>query len=258
VFRRSAVIGLLAGLSVLATLAGCVRVPPGFETPKPVEESIAPKMISEVLRQRTATVKVGLQIGGSGGRAELSGPVEYTADGVNADLTGTIAGNAVHLVVLDDTVYVSGLFQLAPGTTWLKMKAGGDRASNSSYWLNIDEIVTGLTYVTDEAVLAGLAYNAAPSETLDGITVRTAVAQATRADMVGRLPPAQLARYEQSLDFTGARIMVGVGEDALPRRFVVTPTGTGYYPTMELDHSGWATTKIAITVPSGPEVRDYP
>jgi hypothetical protein len=219
---------------------------------------LAPRVVAQVRQLRTATARVTLTVGGSGGRAELSGPVEYVDDGVHADLTGTIAGNAVHLVVLGDTVYVSQLFQL-PAGGWLKMDAGGERASESSYWVFIDEIVTALTYVTDGDVLAGLAYNAAPAETLDGVAVRTALGTATRSEMLAKLKPPQLFRYQRLLQqFTGARILVSAGTDAIPRRLVVTFTGTGAYPTVEVDYTGWATTTVAIAAPSGPDVRDYP
>jgi hypothetical protein len=251
--------GLLVGLSIVATMAGCVSVPPGFVAATPAPDSIEPQVVAQVLRQRTATVKIGLQTYGSGGRAELAGPLEYTAGGVNADLTGTINGNAIHLIVLGDTLYVSQLFQLSAGTTWLKMAAGGERASNSSYWVYIDEIVTGLSYAADETVLAGLAYNAAPVEVVDGVPTRTATATPTSSTMLGKLKPPQLARYEARWqNATGARIFVAVGEDGIPRRLSMTPFGNGYYSTIELDYTKWAATTIAIAAPSGPDVRDYP
>jgi hypothetical protein len=261
VFRR--LMGLLVGLSIVGTMAGCVRTPPGFvaatPTPESIAPQIAPQVVAQVLRQRTATVKVGLQTGGSGGRAELTGPIEYTASGVNADLTGTINGNAVHLIVLGDTLYVSQLFQLSAGTTWLKMAAGGERASNSSYWVYIDEIVTGLSYVADETMLAGLAYNDAPAEVVDGVSTRTATITATSSAMLDRLKPPQLSRYQALWqNVTGARIFVAVGEDAIPRRLSMTPVGNGYYSTIELNYTKWAATTVAIAAPSGPEVRDYP
>lgn len=260
---RSVLIGLLVGLSVVVSTAGCDRstsdaASGATGTPTPSAEPLAPHVVAQVRRQRTATVTVGLEVGGSGGRAELSGPVEYAADGVHAHLTGTLEGNAVHLIVLGDTVYVSRLFRLPDGA-WLKMAAGGERASNSYYWVVIDEIVTGLTYVNDETVLAGLAYNAAPAETLDGVSVRTALRNATRSEMLAKLKPPQLSRYQGLLqDFAGARIMVAVDDDAIPRRLVVTFTGDGFYPTIEMDYTRWATTTVAIAAPSGPEVRDYP
>lgn len=262
--HRSILIGLLVGLPIVATMTGCVRLPsnpagPADATTSPSAGPLAPRVVTQVLRQRTATVKVGLQVGGSGGRAELSGPVEYTADGVEADLTGTITGNAVHLIILGDTVYVSQLFQLPAGTTWLTMAAGGARASDSLYWGVIDEIVTGLSYATDETVLAGLAYNAAPPENIDGVAVRTAVANATRSEMLAKLKPPQLSRY-QSLwqDFTGAQIIMAVGDDAIPRRMSMTPTGSVFYPTIGMDYTYWAATTVAISAPSGPDVHDYP
>jgi hypothetical protein len=262
--RRCALIGLLASLLIVASTAGCVRSPSlhadrADATAAPLAGPLARYVVTQVLRKRTATVKVGLQVGGSGGRADLSGPVEYTANGVDADLTGTILGNAVHVIVLGDTVYVSQLLQLPAGTTWLKMAAGGARAPDSLYWVVIDEIVTGLSYVTDETVMDGLVYNAAPPENIDGIAVHTAVANATRSEMLAKLKPPQLSRY-QSLwkDFTGARIIVGVGDDAIPRRLSVTPVGTVFYPTIELDYTQWAATTAAIAAPSGPDVREYP
>ena len=259
---RLVLVGLLVGLSVLATTAGCGApdsTPAAIASPTPSAEPLAPKVVAQVLRQRNATVKVSLQVGGSGGRAELSGPVEYTGDGVRADLTGTVEGDALHLIVLGGTVYVSGLFQLPAGTTWLKMAVGGERDSDSYYWLVIDEILTALTYVTDESLLAGLVYNSAPAENLNGVSVRTAVRDATRSDMVAKLKPAQLSRYEERLNgFTGARIILSVGEDAIPQRLVVTFTGMMAYPTIELNYTNWATTTVAIQAPSGRTVSDYP
>jgi hypothetical protein len=256
--RRSVLIVLLASLSIVAT-TGCLRSP---SLPGPAETSsaapLASRVVMQVLRQRTATVKVGVQVGGSGGRAEVSGPVEYTADGVNADLTGTIVGNAVHLIVLRDTVYVSQLFDL-PAGTWLKMATGGARGSNSLYWGVIDEIVTGLSYATDENVLTGLAYNAAPPENIDGVAARTAVANPTRSAILAKLKPAQVARFQDLWQgFIGAEVIMVVGDDAIPRRISLTPTGNVYYPTTEVDYTHWAATAVAIAAPSGPDVRDYP
>ena len=170
-----------------------------------------------------------------------------------------LAVNLRRLVLFEHLAERIGDGAVSAGTTWLKMAAGGERSSDSSYWVIIDEIVTGLTYATNETVLAGLAYNAAPAETLDGVSVRTAVGNATRSEILARLNPPQLSRYHLLLqDFTGARIIVAVGDDAIPRRMAVTPTGTGYYPTIEMDYTGWATTTVAIAAPSGPDVRDYP
>ena len=128
---RSVLIGLLAGPSIVATAAGCGgdASNPGAgatATSTRSAEPLAPQLVAQVQRLRTATVKVGLEVGGSGGRAELSGQVEYSADGVHADLAGTIEGNPVHLIVLGETVYVSQLFNL-PAGAWLKMAAGGER-----------------------------------------------------------------------------------------------------------------------------------
>jgi hypothetical protein len=202
---------------------------------------------------------VGLQVGGSGGRAELSGPVEYTAGGVNADLTGTITGKAVHLIVLGDTVYVSQLFTVPAGTTWLRMAAGGERASDSSNWVVIDQIVTGLTHVTDERLLAGLAYNAAPAETVDGVTIRIAVANPTLEGLFAKLKEPQRHRYDRIwFGVTGARILDAVSDAAVPQRLSLTPTGTGYAPTIELTYTGWGTSTATIDAPTGPDVRDYP
>jgi hypothetical protein len=222
-------------------------------------EPLAPRVVAQALRLRTVNVKVVLQLGGSGERAELAGPVEYTAGGVNADLTGTIAGNAVHLVVFGDTVYVAKLFRLPAGTTWLKMAAGGERASDSSYWVNIDQIVTGLTYITDENLLTGLAYNAAPAGAVDNVSVRTALAKPERPKLLAKLPAPQQNRLEDIWwDKTGALILVAISDDAVPYRLSMTPSGTGWAPTIELTYTGWDTNDVTIDTPSGPSVRDYP
>jgi hypothetical protein len=260
---RSVLFGLLAGASVIAA-AGCFSSPSNpvanvATNASASAEPLAPRVVAQALRLRTVNVKVELQVGGSGGRAELAGPVEYTAGGVNADLTGTITGEAVHLMVLGDTVYVAQLFQLPAGTTWLKMAAGGERASDSSYWVVIDQIVTGLTYVTDEGLLTGLAYNAAPAETIDSVSVRTALAVPERPKLLAKLKAPQQDRLDRIWPaITGARILVAISDDTVPYRLSMTPTGTGYSPTIELTYTGWGTNTATIDAPSGAGVRDYP
>jgi hypothetical protein len=260
---KSVLFGLIAGLATISA-AGCVSTPsnPATNVTTSASVSAAPlasRVVAQALRLRTVTVKVGLEVGGSGERADLAGPVEYTAGGVNADLTGTIAGNAVHLVVLGGTVYVSQLFQMPAGTTWLKMAAGGERASNSSYWVVIDEIVTGLTYVADESMLTGLAFNAAPAETIDGVSVRTARANPERLDLVAKLKAPQQDRYQSIWQgVTDALILVAISDDTVPHRLSMTPNGSVFSPTIELGYTGWGATTVTIDAPSGTDVRDYP
>jgi hypothetical protein len=51
---------------------------------------------------------------------------------------------------------------------------------------------------------------------------------------------------------------MAVGDDAIRRRLSMTPTGTVFYPTIEMDYANWAATTVVIAAPSGPDVHDYP
>lgn len=51
---------------------------------------------------------------------------------------------------------------------------------------------------------------------------------------------------------------MAISDDAVPQRLSMTPTGTGYAPTIELTYTVWGTSTATIDAPSGPDVLDYP
>jgi hypothetical protein len=245
-----------AGILVVAFAAGCggTAASPGPAPASPtspaVRANLAAQMVRQVERMRTATVS--MYVGSSGSPNDgmnLVGPVEYTPTGVRADLTGTMLGRPTHVIVVDDMLYVGQFFSLPAGKKWIGVPVGGDRVISYRVWLILDEITTPLTYVTDEALLTGLAFNAAPPMTLDGVSTHAAVVNVPRDRLEKGLTSAQLQRYNNYYgQLTYSTFMIYLGDDSLPRKVIGSPGGAG------LDYTRWGSTSVNIKAPSGPQV----
>lgn len=246
---------VMAGVLVIALAAGCGGgagpVPPTPSAPA----NLAADLAGQVKRLRTATIEVSVErLNGVNG-ANLTGTVEYSANGVRADLTGTISGKPAHVIVAGDRLYVAQLFQLPSGKAWADVPVGGDRGTFSYYWVTLDQITDALTYVADDSALAGLAFNAAPPGNVDGVSVRTAVVTVPQDRLLSRISAPQLKRYR---DFwgavSGAQFQVSVGGDSIPRRLLMTLTAGQATPSVELHYTGWGSTTVKIDAPSGADV----
>ena len=177
---------------------------------------------------------------------------------------GTIEGNAVHL----DRARRHGVLVAAVsdcrcgkmGRPWLKMAAGGERASDSQvlggHRRNRD--CADISHRRDIAGRAGLQRRTGrdPGRSLPSVPP---FGPRHAPEMLAKLKASPLSRYQWLLQgLAGARVLVSIGKDAIVRRVVVTFTDPDGYPTIALDYTNWTTTTVAIEAPSGFEVPTTP
>ncbi len=248
-------VALLVGLS--ASACGRAEPAPGAIDPSPAAtETLAAHLASNVRDQRTVKVALGVTQLTAGEATSLSGSLEFGAAGVNADLTGTVSGDRLRLLLIGRALYIGDYFSLPVGKTWLRMSVGGPRPNDSFWWTELDQAVASLPYVGDEKTLTGLTYNDAPTQSLDGVVMRGALVTVSRDRLLTDVSEAEQRRYDDYFEqSTGARLQVYVNPDDLPGRLIVTRTGPRAYPTADIRYSDWGS-PVSIAAPSADQVLD--
>jgi len=237
----------------LAALAGCTPT----HTPAPTagaEPTLARTVVDAMKSHRTATVTFALQSRNNEGN-KLTGTVEVTATGVNADLTGTIDAvydgtqRPVRIRIVDGTMYVADYFKLPAGSTWVVVPLDKElRTQSQRIWALLDQIDGFIGYLANERLLHGLTYNAASTTAPDGAAVRSARATGSAEDLLGTMSPAQRDRLFDQV--TGVQFMIYLDEGNLLHRLVVNWLGG---PTADIALTGWSRPE-PVQAPPGDQV----
>ncbi|GAA1783443.1 hypothetical protein GCM10009682_01910 [Luedemannella flava] len=209
----------------LAALAGCTPAP----TPTPptqAEPTLGRTVVDTVKSHRTATVTLAMESRNREGN-RLTGTVEFTATGVNADLSGTIDATyqgtqaPARIRLVDGTMYVADYFTLPAGRTWVAIPLHQKLPDAGQWrWALLDQIAGFLGYIADERLMRELTYNPGSTTAPDGVPVRGARAKGSVEDLLATMSQAQQARLRDSV--MGVQFVAYLDEGSLPHRLVAS------------------------------------